>query len=220
MLGYLSTTAMILLWCALFTAARAYGSYQLASRPGRIPGRARPLGQTLVVPALVAGPVLVVVAYKFLAVNLHVPIGFFATPIEMLLATAAPALVLVLASGLWTHVGRGVTREFEHWRAKPFATAGLAFGQTPRTALRRVVLATSLTRAFGDCLPWLFGELVIVETVFGAPGLGLDAWHLARTRDLEGLAYALCGLSALYLVAALSASLAQRWIGRRLESYA
>ena len=32
------------------------------------------------------------------------------------------------------------------------------------------------------------GELIVVETVFNAPGLGLDAWHLARTRDLEGLA--------------------------------
>lgn len=220
MLPYLTTTTSILGWCALFAAARALAAYWRVSRPGRAPPDESALGPSFVVPALVAGPVVVVLAFKLFAVNLHVPVGFFATPLEMTLATAPPALVLVIASGLWTHLGRGVAREYAHWRAKPFATAGLAFGRAPRAALRRVVLATTMTRAFGDCLPWLFGELVIVETVFGAPGLGLDAWHLARTRDLAGLAGALAGLSGLYLAATLATALAHRWIGRRLESYA
>jgi ABC-type dipeptide/oligopeptide/nickel transport system permease component len=125
-----------------------------------------------------------------------------------------------VASGLAGQLARSVSSELQFWRAKTFATVALAVGRDPHRELRRLVVTKALAGSLSRCLPWLFGELVVVEAVFNAPGLGLDAWHLARTRDLAALAADVGWLTALYVMCAAATAVVHRWIGRRLDTYA
>jgi ABC-type dipeptide/oligopeptide/nickel transport system permease component len=222
MLSYLLTTVLILGWCFAVAAAWSLALFSWATRRRHGP-RAAPSSRRIpgaILPALVVAPVAVLAAFRALGLNLLFPIVVDAELTTLLAATLAPALVLLIASGLAGQLARGVTAELEFWRAKTFATVALAVGRDPHRELRRLVLTKALSGALGRCLPWLFGELVVVEAVFNAPGLGLDAWHLARTRDLAGLATTVAWLTALYIACAAAAAAVHRWIGRRLDSYA
>lgn len=224
MLKYLATTTLILLWCLALSLGWAALVYAVVGRDGRARGAesggraARGSYAGLIVPALVAAPLAVVLGFR-LGVSLLYPVVLFADAGALVRAALPPALVLVLASGLGGSLARQVARETRHWRAKPFALSALATGQSPARLLRRLVLVKALAGAWSRCLPWLFGELVVVEAVFNAPGLGLDAWHAARVQDLAGLAVTVAQLAALYAVCVGAAALTQRRLGRRLESY-
>jgi ABC-type dipeptide/oligopeptide/nickel transport system permease component len=221
MLKYFQTTTLILLWCFGLGLAWAALAYWRVSRPGRVVRVAAPeLRSDLLVPALVLGPLALVLAFRVFSVNLLFPVHLFAEGATLVVAALAPALVLVVASGLGGELRRAVRQEFAHWRAQPFATVALAVGRSPRTTLARLVLAKSLARAWSQCLPWLFGELIIVETVFNAPGLGLDAWHAAKIRDFGALAATVGWLAAIYALCVALTAATHRWLGRKLESYA
>jgi len=174
----------------------------------------------LILPALAFAPVLLVGAYRVFNINLLFPVHFFASFDELLLDALTPALVLIAASGLGGQIRALTAAEYEHWRVKAFARAALAYGMAPQRVLRRLVIIKVMTRAWSRCLPWLFGELMIVEAVFNAPGLGLDAWNLARTRQLAELAVSLGWLAGLYGFCLIVTAWAHAWLGRRLESYA
>ena len=219
MLKYAETTSLILCWCVLISVGLTALMFAVESR--RRPGHARAMwSDGLVVPALVVGPVMLVGAFRIAGINLLFPVHFFADFPTLVAAALVPALVLVVASGMSSTIRRTLRGEYAEWSGRPFAIAALAFGSTSRRAVRRLVIAKTLARAWSQCLPWLFGELIIVETVFNAPGLGLDAWHLARIRDFEGLATTVIWLAGLYGTALLFTALLHTWLGRRLESYA
>ena len=225
MLKYFETTTLILAWCFALTLAWGVLVYWRAARRQGCPSShrseregARALAG-ITVPALVVGPVALVGAFHLAGINLLFPVRFFVDFMRLAAAAVAPAAVLVISSGLGGHLLRQVAREHTHWRGRPFVLMAQALGQSSNSALRRLVLVKSLCGAWNQCLPWLFGELVIVECIFNAPGLGLDAWHAARIRDFGGLAEAMIWLAGLYLVAAAVQAWTSAWIGRRLETY-
>lgn len=219
MFRYFQTTTLILLWCLVLTLVWSFGSYWRAARRNGVGRRSAGLFG-LIAPALVLGPLALVFAFRALGINLLFPVSFFAEIDTLTLAAIAPAIVLVLASGLIGNLSRQIDVEYTHWHGKTFALMARAVGRRPADALRRLVMVKSLAVAWSQCLPWLFGELIIVETVFNAPGLGLDAWHLARTRNLAGLAETIAWLAALYALCVILTTMVNRWLGRRLESYA
>lgn len=219
MLKYLQTTTLILAWCAVLSLVLGVATYKIAAIRHERRGNGKAPLAGVILPALVVAPLALVVAFKGLGLNLLFPVHFFSDWAALAQAALAPSLVLVLSSGLAGSLWRLTHREYGHWRGKTFALMAAATGQKPATAIRRLVLAKSLCSAWSQCLPWLFGELIIVEAVFNAPGLGLDAWQLAKVRDLAGLTEAIAWLAALYAVAVGLTALVNRWLGRRLESY-
>ena len=104
-------------------------------------------------------------------------------------------------------------------RPKRFVLVGEAFGKKATTSLRRLIMTKALAYTWSETLPWLFGELIIVEAIYNAPGLGLDAWQAAKARDFYTLAEAVSVLVGLYLSCVLLSAIISHWIGRRLESY-
>jgi ABC-type dipeptide/oligopeptide/nickel transport system permease component len=118
------------------------------------------------------------------------------------------------------YVFQTTAREVRHWRQKPFVALTLAKGGTESMALRKLVILKSLAEGWSQCLPWLFGELIIVEAMFNAPGLGLDTWNMAKMRNMEGLFQSLLWLGGIYLLSFWLTVRWNRWIGNRLEGYA
>lgn len=219
MLKYLQTTTLILAWCAVLSLVLSWIIYVLASSRHERRGRGKMPLSGVILPALVVAPIALATAFKVLGWNLLFPVHFFTDWQTLTVAALAPALVLVLSSGLAGSLWRLTHREYAHWRGKTFAVMATATGQRPEAALRRLVLAKSLCSSWSQCLPWLFGELIIVEVVFNAPGLGLDAWQLAKVRDLAGLSETILWLAGLYAFAVSLTAALNHWLGRRLESY-
>ncbi len=219
MFRYFQTSTLILIWALILSLL--YGAWRYW-RVVRLAEAGQPIDTSggFIVPALALAPVVLVLGFRGLGVNLLFPVHFFSNLAQLAGYAFVPAVVLVVASGLGGQVRALVGAEYLHWRGKPFARVALAYGMKPSRVLQRLVLIKALARAWSRCLPWLFGELMIVEAVFNAPGLGLDAWNLARTRELVGLAEALGWLAGLYVVCLTATALVHGWIGRRLESYA
>jgi ABC-type dipeptide/oligopeptide/nickel transport system permease component len=227
---YFETTALILAccfalslavsWLAFGRATRRRGTESVTSKQREAERLGSALGGGAVLPALVLGSIALVGGFRWLGINLLYPVRVLSDGTDMLRAAAAPAIVLVLASGLAGTLVRSIAVECDRWRRQPFVVFARALGRGEAAALRRLVLVKSVSAAWGRCLPWLFGELIVVEVVFNAPGLGLDAWHAAQARDPVAMATALVWLAGLYGICALAAAAAHGWIGRRLESYA
>jgi ABC-type dipeptide/oligopeptide/nickel transport system permease component len=215
-------TLSILAWCALTSVAVVLAAYgRAASRHERSPSASRQaLRGMALLPALVLAPLAVALSFAALRLDLIYPVQMLASPRQLALAALAPALVLVLASGLAQTLIRSVEEGYARWHARPFAKVARAYGKEPRDALRRVVVLEALATAWSSSLPWLFSELIVVEAVFNAPGIGLAAWQAARERNAPALVEALVLLTATYAALALASALFNRRLGRRLESYA
>jgi ABC-type dipeptide/oligopeptide/nickel transport system permease component len=218
MIKYAETTALILAWSFLLSIGWSYSCFWLTGRR-RAPISSDEGRGTAVIPSLVLGPLLLVGAFRIFSVNLIFPLHVFASVSDLVRAAFFPALTLTLASGLLGNLRRDVRAEYSYWRAKRFVLVGEALGKTTVNSLRRLVLTKSLINSWSETLPWLFGELIIIEVVFNAPGLGLDAWQAAKMRDFSLLGDAVFWLAGIYLLCVLLTSLASGWIGKRLESY-
>jgi ABC-type dipeptide/oligopeptide/nickel transport system permease component len=218
MFKYWQTTSMLLCLCFLFSFVWAVVHYQL--RFSRTPrgSRANP-GSMPLFPVLLLAPLLLVAGFRLFGINLIYPVSLDATTADMLLAALVPALVLVFASGLIPTVAAGIRDEIGHWTGKPFALMMTACGLETKSMMRRLIITKALITAWMRCMPWLFGEMIIVEVIFNAPGLGLDAWTMARQRNFSALMEALLWLGVLYIFCVLITQNLQRKIGKRLESY-
>ncbi len=219
MIKYVETTGLILAWSFLLSIGWGFISYWLASARKGEHGNVSGQGVG-VIPALVLGPLALVMAYRIFHINLIFPLHLFASVGELIVAAFFPALILSLACGLLTGTARNLAVDYGYWSRKRFVLVGQAIGKSQKRSLRRLVLTKSLTNAWSESLPWLFGELVVVEAIFNAPGLGLDAWTAAKMRDFSMLGNAIFWLAALYLACVFVNSLVSRWIGQKLESYA
>jgi len=177
---------------------------------------AKPL---LILPTLVIGPVVLVLAFQAFRVNLLFPVHLLSGFLALLQAALIPALVIGMASGVFVFITRSVYREYGFWRQKNFAVVAETLGLNLHASLRRLVLLKALADTWQQCLPWFFGELVIVEAVFNAPGLGMEAWRTARERDFSGLLACVLWLIILYGLSVLASTALSRWLGRKLESY-
>ncbi len=172
------------------------------------------------VPVLLVAPLLLVVGFRAFGINFIYPVTFDSTFFDLVLAGIAPAFVLAYASGLIPTVSASVSSELDFWARKPFVLMMTASGLYPKKMMRRLVTTRALLISWMRCMPWLFGEMIIVEVVFNAPGLGLDAWNMAKQRNIEALLQSLVWLGGLYIVCVFLAQYGHEKIGKRLESYA
>lgn len=218
---HLPTTFTILCWCALISFLIVIISYNFAATRfihWRSQSDSNLTGLALY-PALVLAPLAVALAFDWFHLNLIFPIEMLATRLELIWAALPPSIVLVLASGLAPNLTQNVKNRYRHWMHQPFARVALAYGHTPHQALRKIVICESIIAAWTAALPWIFSELIVVEAIFNAPGLGLAAWQAARQQDTTTLLEALISLCCSYAALALLSRIINRRIGRLLESY-
>ena len=221
MLKPCETTILILAWCLLLGLCWTAVVFGYLCRSQKAPSTSiDSLGRGVIIPALVIAPVTLLIAFRYAGINLLFPIEIFASATELFTAALAPAVVLFLVSGLAGALLRQLRLEHNHWQRQPFALAAVAYGHDKNKAVRRIVLLRGFVTAWAQCLPWLYGELIIVEAVFNAPGLGLSAWHMARAHDHMGLLSTVGFLILLYALSVAVTAWGNSWLGRRLESYA
>lgn len=155
-----------------------------------------------------------------LLVVFAVTLGIF--PVEgqtSLVGLVLPALTLALP--LAGFIGQVTRDELERVLDQPFVTSARARGMGDlqvrlRHALRHAVLpAITLS---GWALGALFSGAVIVETVFGRPGIGQVLVNAANSRDIPVVAGVVMLVALVYVVANLLVDVAYGLVDPRLES--
>ncbi len=219
MLKYFATTTAILLWCASLSILWTWVAFEWERRSNRQWGSSL-LQNFPILPTMVVAPVLLVLSYRLWEINLTFPVQALSSSSTIALASLAPAAVLFIGCGLSLSIPAAVQREYQYWSQMPFSHVALAYGRHKHSSVRRVVMVKAFLDSWNQCLPWLFGEMIIVEAVFNAPGVGLDAWHQARMREWNMMFTSIGGMAALYVACVIISSASSRWLGRRLEGYA
>lgn len=216
-MDYLETTLFILAWCLILAVTAALISFHFARRGKNL----RWWGTgSQVLPSIVLGPLLLTLVFRWSGVNLIFPLSFFSSAPELFLRCSVPAFLLCASSGLFASIAFHISTEYPHWRAKPFNLLSLASGRSIDSGLRAILVPKALALALDQCLPWIFGEILIVEAIFNAPGIGLHIWELAKIRDLVGTFWSCAVLLLIYGACASLNHIVHRRIGRRLASYA
>lgn len=108
------------------------------------------------------------------------PLGGYGTPLHLVL----PALVLgVGGTAFYSRVLRNSILEVS---GEDYVRTARAKGLSPRTVLSRHILRNALMPVVtlaGLDLALLLGGVVVIEAVFGWPGIGLQAWTAIRNQD-------------------------------------
>lgn len=138
---------------------------------------------------------------------------------DLLGRLALPALTLALA-GLATRLRLVSTALPPELRA-PYTRVARAAGLSRRRLAWRAArpaLPVSMSGAVGNLAP-LAGAVVLVEYLFGWPGLGLLAYHAARAGDTATLGALLFLFGFIVIVAGLVGDIAAAWADPRLRSH-
>lgn len=209
-------TIFILLWSAIVSVVWTFVCYSLRCRQRMIKEKEVSL---LIMPSLVIGPFLLLVSYHFLSVNLILPISMTSNPLSIFLYCFIPSMVLSFSSGVFLRIKGNIVNEYLFWKRKPFCQVILSFGLSPEKNLRKLVAWKSYAEAWGQALPWFFGELIVVEGLFNAPGLGYQIWQHAKKQNFTDLFESVLWLFMIYAVLFYLIDNISRKIGRRLETY-
>jgi len=138
---------------------------------------------------------------------------------DLLGRLALPALTLALA-GLATRLRLVSTALPPELRA-PYTRVARAAGLFRRRLAWRAArpaLPVIMSGAVGNLAP-LAGAVVLVEYLFGWPGLGLLAYHAARAGDTATLGALLFLFGFIVIVAGLVGDIAAAWADPRLRSH-
>lgn len=108
------------------------------------------------------------------------PLGGYGTPLHLVL----PALVLGIGgTAFYSRVLRNSILEVT---GEDYVRTAKAKGLSPRMVLTRHILRNALMPVVtlaGLDLATLLGGVVVIEAVFGWPGIGLQAWNAIRNQD-------------------------------------
>jgi peptide/nickel transport system permease protein len=172
-----------------------------------------------VVPEFVTGIVLIIVVglwLGWLPITAQAPEGAgFATQLEHLVL---PAIVLALV--LFGYIAR-ITRAgvVEALDADYTRTAYLK-GLSTRLVVRRHVLRNALLPTIAVVatqVGYLFGGLVVIETLFNYQGIGLLVFNAANQKDFPLLESGVLVIGGVYLVATLAADLLYAALNPRIR---
>jgi len=219
MLDHLETTIFVLIWCFGLSGAFGILRYQfvggLEARESKIYS-----SKMILVPALVLVPLAIRFFYDFFDINLFYPVHFLVSSGELFVRAIAPAAVLLVASGLIILLSHKIRDEYTFWMKMPFIVVTESLGRSPKKELRRLVVVKAYLDAWQNALPWLFGELIVVESLFNAPGLASQLWRSAKAYQWWDLACSGLALVVLFYLISESAAKISRIIGVRLSGYA
>ena len=216
MLQYFQTTTMILAWSIGLSFCWAVAVFLL---PARFSPRKKTINRQIILPTLLFAPIVLFLFHKYLNINLIFPVVSISNIESILLATLAPSVVLCFATGLFFSITLEVRTLKETFYASNFATFYKALGLSLKRKMFKLILSKSMIDCWKVSLPWIFGEIIIVEALFNAHGLGLEIWHAARMRDLENFSVNIAWLMTMYVVLGAVASFLSKRMGERLSDY-
>jgi ABC-type dipeptide/oligopeptide/nickel transport system permease component len=216
MFQYFQTTTMILFWAVLISVLWSGIVYFLPFKPNNA---RKPKAGQFILPTLLFAPMLIVIFYDVMDVNLIFPVALTASTKTIFFASIVPAAVLCVATGLLYNIASQINSLKARFFESNFSKLTVALGLSPKKRLLKLIVSKALLDSWVGALPWVFGELIIVEALFNAHGLGLDLWHMARMRDMVGFAEGVIWLLGIYTVIALITSSLSRGLGRKLEGY-
>ena len=173
----------------------------------------------LILPAIVLSPILLVMVFKLFGVYLIFPINLLTDLSGQIRSGFFPGLVVFLASGMASSVLRNSAIFFDEWKGKPFCLMGQAYGYSKSSMIRNIVCKTSFIDSLSRCLPWVFGELFIVECIFNAPGLSYETWKAAKMEDYESLISCMTVISFAYVVIWIAQYSYSSNLKKRLSNY-
>tara|TARA_B100001094_G_C18177156_1_gene798560 strand:- start:2148 stop:2762 length:615 start_codon:yes stop_codon:yes gene_type:complete len=174
---------------------------------------------SIVVPSIILAPIIVILFYVLFGQALVFPSLISAFWYHSLFATMIPAFILGVAGGVFHQTKSFIHQDIVRFKNMTFYLHGLALGLDSRKILFKIVVFHSLISAWAKCLPWIFGEMFVVEAVFNIPGIGYRLWLAARDRDFYHLCILLFIFVSFYLVLISLVSYLNSWVGRKLEAF-
>lgn len=217
MFEHFQTTGFILIWLFAISFIMAGAAFYTEAYQFSI-GR-RLLRLTGHQPALALAALMIFLCYHYFKLNLIFPIHLISDTHIIFLSAIAPAIILLLASGLGKNIVQFSSQEFTRWSTRQFFRTRKSMGLPGLGSVRRLVLMRSLVMSWNISLPWVFSEILIIESVFNAPGLGLSIWQQAKMRDFEGLLMSTLMILIVYLICFFLSLILNKWLGRKLEGY-
>lgn len=170
-------------------------------------------------PSIVMAPFVIFIFYALFRYNLIFPTMIDGNQSALFRHTLVPALILLLASGMISTLVSSTRDEISRWKSSQFYLVSKSMGIPSWRSLSRLVFWKVQVQSWDRCLPWLFGELIVVEALFNAPGLGLDIWHYAKTQNISSMLEAIAWVVALYLLLTFLNRRLLASLGRKLNSY-
>lgn len=218
------TTSLILGWLALFllvsTILSTWLRFPAAAQLTKINVMKESTADTpFVLPSLAIAPLIIFTAWSLGRVNLIFPVIEFSETTELMISAIAPAAVIFAGSGILWRITALSRSEWQFWREKPFMQVDLAYGKNIRRRLAPLVATRVILQASSDCLPLIFSELVVIEAIFNAPGLGYWSWEFAKMRDLTAATQTLLALLIIYGAVNTIIAGANRRLGKKLSGY-
>ena len=170
-------------------------------------------------PILLMAPMVMVLFQKAFNVSIIYPIVLNSSLLQLWILAAIPAALLLYASGLLASIHDISAQERIYWSRQCFNRTAQAIGLNQARRFNQLIRMRTLTQAWERCLPWMFGELLLVECLLNAPGMGLQIWRLARQREFDSLWPLMLQLIGVYIVLFLVIDRLKSWLGAKLEGY-
>jgi ABC-type dipeptide/oligopeptide/nickel transport system permease component len=193
--------------------------YFLSEAPGRGLLILRWLQRAPPLPSLLLAPVFLVACYQLFGVSLIYPVQMLAEGSHLIFYLLAPALLLILSSGLALDLVRMTISEIDHWSNPGFLRTARSFGKSRRRHLFWIVVPQVFLLCLDRAVVWLFAELMIIEAVFNVPGLAHLLWRYTINGQVSDFLLAAAGLLGFFAWLTLVARRMQRTMGLRLSGY-
>ena len=216
MLDLIKVSSIIMAWFAVFSLIWQFTIFEWFGVQEEVETLK---GSSFIFPAIVLSPLVLVIGFRLLGIYLIFPVNIISDSLDQIKSGIVPGLIVFLASGMASSIVQNTKQAVNDWAVKPFCIMGQAYGFSKKNILRKVVCSSSFLDSLQRCLPWIFGELFIVECIFNAPGLSYEAWKSAKSEDLESLTFCISIIACLYLLTWISQSLYSLHIKRRLTNY-
>lgn len=163
----------------------------------------------LAVPEFVSGVLLIVVFSLTLHIapaSAQIPTG--ASPLSVLPALILPALTLAIT--LFAYISRMTRASATEVLASDYVRTAVLKGLSTPAVITRHVLRNALlptVTVVGAQIGWLVGGLVVVEHLFGYPGLGDLLLFAALNKDIPLLEACVMVVASVYMLSNLGAEL-------------
>lgn len=175
----------------------------------------------IALPTFVVGTVLIAlfgVQLRWLPAGGTPPDGLVADPWITVQYLFLPALTLGLPAGAM--LARFLTEALRTELGQPYATTAIATGATRADVVLKHALRNALPSTltvFGLVFGALLGGAVLVESIFGWPGLGLLIEEGITARDYPLVQILILLSVAVFVLIQLAADIAQAWLDPRIR---
>lgn len=163
----------------------------------------------LAIPEFVSGVLLILVfslTLRIAPASAQIPTG--ASPVSVLPALILPALTLAIT--LFAYISRMTRASAIEVLASDYVRAAVLKGLPTSAVIARHVVRNALLptiTVIGSQIGWLVGGLVVVEHLFGYPGLGDMLLFAALNKDVPLLEACVMVVASVYMLSNLGAEL-------------